>query len=69
MTTAFPRAKKLNTASTTSENTVLDIAFTSCNNAQSDVITCVWSYHHTLVVSCYSQDMLQPRDKNDKNDL
>ena len=58
MTTVFPRAKKLNTASTTSENTVLDIAFTSCNNAQSDVITCVWSYHHTLVTSCYSQDIL-----------
>ena len=55
---AVPRAKKLNTASTTSENTVLDIAFTSCNNAQSDVITCVWSYHHTLVTSCYSQDIL-----------
>ena len=55
MSKAFPRAKKLSTPSTTKENTVLDVAFTTCNNAQSDVITCVWSYHHTLVTSCYNQ--------------
>ena len=51
MTSAFPKAKQLKTTSTTKGNTVLDIAFTNCDNAHSDIITCVWSYHHTLVTS------------------
>ena len=47
----FPRMKLLKTAPTTKENTILDMAFTTCNKANSYVITCVWSYHHTLVTS------------------
>ena len=47
----FPRVKLLKTGHTTKENTVLDMAFTSCNKAHSYIITCVWSYHHTLVTS------------------
>ena len=47
----FPRVKLLKTGPTTKENTVLDIAFTTCNKAHSYIITCVWSYHHTLVTS------------------
>ena len=47
----FPKIKLLKTAPTTKESTVLDIAFTTCNKAHSYIITCVWSYHHTLVTS------------------
>ena len=47
---AFPNTRLLNTEPTTQKNTTLDVCFSSCN-ANSDVITCVWSYHHTLVVS------------------
>ena len=47
----FPRVKLQKTAPTTKENTVLDIAFTTCDKAHSYIITCVWSYHHTLVTS------------------
>ena len=46
---AFPKARLQQTAPTTKENIVLDIAFTTCNTAHSYIITCVWSYHHTLV--------------------
>ena len=53
MTSAFPKAKQRKTTSTTKGNTVLDIAFTTCDNAHSDIITCVWSYHETLVTSVY----------------
>ena len=51
MQAAFPKCRKLNTCSTTKEDTILDIAFTNCKGASSDIITCVWSYHHSLVVS------------------
>ena len=47
----FPECRKLNTSSTTKDNTILDIAFTTSNRGDSDVITCLWSYHHSLVVS------------------
>ena len=47
----FPKCRKLSTSSTTQDNTVLDIGFTTNNHGDSNVITCVWSYHHTLVVS------------------
>ena len=47
----FPRVNLLKTAPTTKENTILDMAFTTCNKAHSYIITCVWSYHHTLVTS------------------
>ena len=47
----FPKSKMLNTVTTTKENTILDICFTTCNSANADIIACVWSYHHTLIVS------------------
>ena len=47
----FPKVKLLKTAPTTKENSVLDLAFSTCKNAHSYIITCVWSYHHTLVTS------------------
>ena len=49
----FPKCRKLITSSTTQDNTVLDIGFTTNNRDDSDVITCVWSYHHTLVISVF----------------
>ena len=51
MKTLFRKLKMLSSLSTTRENTVLDLCFTTCDQAFADVITCVWSYHHTLVVS------------------
>ena len=53
MKTLFPKSKMLSSLSTTRENTVLDLCFTTCDKAFADVITCVWSYHHTLVVSVH----------------
>ena len=50
MKSAFPNARCLNTQSTTQKGSRLDVSFSSCD-ANADVITCVWSYHHTLVVS------------------
>ena len=50
MRSAFPNARLLNTQSTTQKGSKLDVSFSSCN-ANADVITCVWSYHHTLVIS------------------
>ena len=41
MNSRFPNAKYLRTSSTTKECTVLDVAFTTCNNANSEIITCV----------------------------
>ena len=51
MKSFFPKSKLLNTKPTTQENTHLDVCFTNCNSASADIIACVWSYHHTLVVS------------------
>ena len=51
MKSAFPKAKMLNTVSTTQEHTLLDVCFTTCSETNADIIACVWSYHHTLVVS------------------
>ena len=51
MKSFFPSCKMLNTSSTTRESTSLDICFSNCNLACADIIACVWSYHHTLVVS------------------
>ena len=53
MKTLFPKSRMLHSLSTTRENTTLDLCFTSCDQAFADVITCIWSYHHTLVVSVY----------------
>ena len=53
MKSVFPKSKLLTTLSTTRGNTCLDLCFTTCNLADADTITCVWSYHHTLVVSVY----------------
>ena len=47
----FPKCRKLDTSFTTQDNTILDIAFTTSCRGNSDVVTCLWSYHHTLVVS------------------
>ena len=46
----FPKVKLLNTIPTTQEGTILDICFTNCSPASGNMITCIWSYHHTLVV-------------------
>ena len=51
MKSVFPNANLLNTGATTCEKTILDVCFTTCDPASAGVITCVWSYHHTLVVS------------------
>ena len=51
MNAAFPKTMQLKTGPTTKENTILDIAFTTCTNAHSYIITCVWSYHHALVTA------------------
>ena len=53
MKTLLPKSKILNSLSTTRENTMLDLCFTTCTQAFANVITCVWSFHHTLVVSIY----------------
>ena len=50
MKSVFPRARLLNTPSTTNESTTLDLCFTTCNS-NADIISCVWSYHHSLIVS------------------
>ena len=51
MKSFFPKSRMLRTLSTTREKTTLDLCFTNCNIANGDIISCVWSYHHTLVVS------------------
>ena len=51
MKSAFPRTVVHKTSQTTWEHTILDLCFTSCSTAISNIITCVWSYHHTLVVT------------------
>ena len=53
MQSVFPNAKMLTTTSTTQDNTVLDLCFTTCNLANANMITCVLSYHHTLVSAIY----------------
>ena len=50
MKAVFPRTKMLSTLSTAKENTTLDVCFTTFN-ASADIIACVWSYHHSLVVA------------------
>ena len=49
----FPKAKMIDTVSTTRDNTILDLCFTTCDQADANVLTCVWSYHHTLIVSVF----------------
>ena len=51
MTSVFPTVARLCTPPTTHWNTVLDVSFSSCENATANILTCVWSYHHTLIVS------------------
>ena len=51
MRSVFPSVKILNTISTTREKTMLDLCFTNCNPSNASIITCVWSYHHTLIAS------------------
>ena len=55
MRSAFPSVRLLNTRSTTQKGSKLDVCFSTCKSS-ADVITCVWSYHHTLVVSVPSND-------------
>ena len=47
----FPTTQYLNTSTTTRDFTKLDLCFTSFARASARMITCVWSYHHTLVSS------------------
>ena len=51
MRSVFPSVKILNTISTTREKTILDLCFTNCIPSNASIITCVWSYHHTLIAS------------------
>ena len=51
MRSVFPSVKILNTIPTTREKTILDLCFTNCNPSNASIITCVWSYHHTLIAS------------------
>ena len=51
MRSVFPSVRILNTIPTTREKTTLDLCFTNCNPSNASIITCVWSYHHTLVAS------------------
>ena len=51
MRSVFPSVRILNTIPTTQEKTILDLCFTNCNPSNASIITCVWSYHHTLVAS------------------
>ena len=53
MKSIFPRTKCLNVSQTTRDFTTLDLCFTSFVSASANIITCVWSYHHTLVVSLF----------------
>ena len=53
MKSVFPKAKYMETVHTTSDFTKLDLCFTSFGSASTRIITCVWSYHHTLVVSLF----------------
>ena len=53
MKSVFPTTQCLNSAQTTRDFTKLDLCFTSFAKASARIITCVWSYHHTLVVSLY----------------
>ena len=53
MQSVFEKAEMLNTISTTQDSTVLDLCFTTCNLAKANVVTCVWSYHHTLVTAIF----------------
>ena len=46
----FPTVSQLLTPPTTHGDTVLDVSFSSCKNSTAKILTCVWSYHHTLIV-------------------
>ena len=52
MSSVFPNALHFNSPPTTRNGTQLDLCFSSCPGS-SDVVTCVWSYHHTLVVAMH----------------
>ena len=51
ITSVFPTVSRLMTPPTTHGNTLLDVSFSSCENKTANIITNVWSYHHTLIVS------------------
>ena len=53
MKSIFPNTKCLDVSQTTRDSTKLDLCFTSLVSASAKIITCVWSYHHTLVVSLF----------------
>ena len=53
MKSIFPNTECLNVSQTTRDSTTLDLCFTSLASASAKIITCVWSYHHTLVVSLF----------------
>ena len=53
MKSVFPATQCLNSSQTTRDFTKLDLCFTTFVKASARIITCVWSFHHTLVVSIY----------------
>ena len=52
MKSAFPMALQFDTPFTTRHNTKLDLCFSTCHGT-ANIVTCVWSYHHTLVAAAY----------------
>ena len=53
MKSAFPKTKVLDSTQTTRDNTILDLCFTSFPKASANIVACVWSFHHTLIVSLF----------------
>ena len=53
MKTVFPKTECLDVSLTTHGFTKLDLCFSSFERASANIITCVWSYHHTLVLSLF----------------
>ena len=51
MKCVFPKTECLDISPTTHGFTKLDLCFSSFTRAAANIITCVWSYHHTMVVS------------------
>ena len=51
MKSTFPKTKCLDISQTTHGFSKLDLCFSSFVGAAASIITCIWSYHHSLVVS------------------
>ena len=53
MKSVFPKTNVLDSLQTTRDDTRLDLCFTSFPNASANIVTCVWSFHHTLIVNIF----------------